>query len=242
MLLTPTIQTLDRLVRDLHGESNSEYTTYNIFNQFKALYPFIGGNAAAHSLNLTDPTLNSISWYGSPGHSANGVAFNGASYGNTGINPFSSMSLNSASLGFYSRTEALAYTLDLGARNDASIGFYGSFSYYGSLYTAMNSAETGRGTPAWGNKTSGLLIANRQSATTTKHSVTESFSATYTDNANYLPNLPIYLGAINAGGLPMYYSSKQCAAAFVANGLSDAETVFLHRSIQKYQQSLSRHV
>ena len=45
------------------------------------IYPFIGGTAATHALNLFFPQSSSlnITWVGSPTHGSSGVGFNGTS-------------------------------------------------------------------------------------------------------------------------------------------------------------------
>lgn len=124
MLLTPSIETLDRLVRDLHGEENSVYTTFNVFGNFRAFYPFIGGNSAAHTLSLTDHTLFPLSYSGSPTHSANGISFNGVNQvANTGYAPGANASLGTYAVGMYNKTRAttVSYPWHFGTFDGASL-------------------------------------------------------------------------------------------------------------------------
>lgn len=50
-------------------------------------YPYLGGTAAAHAINLRNPSANTITWGSSsslpPTHSAAGVQFTGAGFGDT---------------------------------------------------------------------------------------------------------------------------------------------------------------
>jgi hypothetical protein len=54
----------------------------NLWNKFKALYPFIGRTAKAHSINLINTNRHNIKWYGNVIHDRLGVTGNGG-YGNT---------------------------------------------------------------------------------------------------------------------------------------------------------------
>jgi len=65
----------------------------------KALYPFLGGNATAHSFNLKNTAQYQMTWYSGVTHDSTGVTFNGTSgYGDTGIVPSSVLSLDSSLL------------------------------------------------------------------------------------------------------------------------------------------------
>jgi len=48
-----------------------------LWSSMAALYPFIGGSAAAHSVNLVAPGTYSITWSGTVTHDANGATSNG---------------------------------------------------------------------------------------------------------------------------------------------------------------------
>lgn len=54
------------------------------------IYPYIGGTAAAHAVNLKNPGSRSITWNGTVTHSRRGVSGNAVNgYGDTGFNPVS---------------------------------------------------------------------------------------------------------------------------------------------------------
>jgi hypothetical protein len=77
---------------------------------FRFLYPFVGGNAIAHSFNLADPATARITWGGTVTHNANGITGNGSTgYGDTGVAPGSSL----VSAGVYSRTSAAVDSSEL---------------------------------------------------------------------------------------------------------------------------------
>jgi hypothetical protein len=74
---------LDRFVRDLHGESNTDYSTEDIWNKLIAVYPVMGNIANTQNINLVD--VLRLSWNGSVAHIANAFSTDATSaYGDTG--------------------------------------------------------------------------------------------------------------------------------------------------------------
>ena len=58
----------------------------NLWTKFDAIYPFVGGNGAAHSKNLLADQYNVV-WSGAPTHDANGITGNGTdAWGDTQLN------------------------------------------------------------------------------------------------------------------------------------------------------------
>lgn len=84
---------LDRLVRDIHGEANLNYDTYDVSGKGIAVYPVIGGSADTHKYNLLNPADTDaayrLKWAGAEGevHDENGITWDGASFANTYIDP-----------------------------------------------------------------------------------------------------------------------------------------------------------
>lgn len=62
---------------------------YNLWDKFKAIYPFIGGNESTHSLNLKNLERHTIVWYNKQDlvHNKQGVTNNNSGYGNTMVAP-----------------------------------------------------------------------------------------------------------------------------------------------------------
>jgi hypothetical protein len=62
--------------------------------------------------------------------------------------------------------------------------------------------------------------------------------------AQVKPNGSVYLGACNWPGLftAGWYSSRQCALAFIADGLSDTENVNFSTAVQAFQTTLGRQI
>lgn len=68
---------LDRLVRDLHGETNDDYATEDIWSILKAVYPVVSANAQIHIMNIIAPTDN-MSFSGGVTHGLNKIIFDGS--------------------------------------------------------------------------------------------------------------------------------------------------------------------
>jgi len=75
------INAIDFLTRALVSE--------NLWDKFKAIYPFVGRTAESHKFNLKNLNLHNIVWYNTSDlrHDKNGVTNIGAGYGNTVVAP-----------------------------------------------------------------------------------------------------------------------------------------------------------
>lgn len=120
---------LDRLVRDLHGEPNGNYTTYDIWSLGVAMYPFIGNSRDSHKYNLFNPSDTDVAFrltfdgagnedhdYGSHGT----VQWDGASWADTHLVPDD------------------VFTLDDGCHGVALLKFVAGESEYGALTSGQD--------------------------------------------------------------------------------------------------------
>ena len=92
----------------------------SLWTKMQALYPFVGGNATAHSKNLKGSSFT-IAWTGAGvTHDANGITGNGTTaYGDTGYVPSTHGTLNSQHISVYCRTPSPGYSAAMGG-NDGS--------------------------------------------------------------------------------------------------------------------------
>lgn len=224
--------TLDRLVRDLHGETNADYTTYNIFTQFRAFYPFIGGSAAAHSLSLTDPTLHAITWSGSPTHSANGVLTDGVNQeGNTGISS-TDLGLYNKCGGIYTKERFTAAGVPRIWGADDGFGAFGLSAYPNGFcnYIGVNSY-----------KSISLVTIDKMSAIDISDSTT---SKLYSNGISLTTETPGSTATnetikVSSWGFP-YFTSNSIQTFFVGNSLTDTQHYFLKNAITAYNTALGR--
>lgn len=225
--------------------------------KMQAIYPMVGGTAATHKFNLKNPADTNaafrLGFVGGWIHSANGAAPNAINaYADTYFNPSTSLTANSGSLSYYSRTNT-AVTLEVpfgnlnGAngseslnlilrRNDNSMSFRAT--QLGGATGLVNSTTT---------DARGLTIGSITSSTSRKIYKNASLINTNTTNLNWSRfSASIYLGAGNDfATIPIqarYFTNKQCAFASIGSGLTDAEAATLYSSVQAFQTTLSRQV
>jgi len=225
-----------KLVKDL--KSTGAWT------KLKAIYPMVGGTSQSHKFNLKDSRdlniafrLNfSTGWT----HSATGAAPNGTSaYANTFFNTLVDGHQDSASLGYYSRTDISAPQTEIGVAStvpEGSIGAYLIYSYSGSAYKAINSIEAIRGSLF--SPTTGLLITTRVNNTIEKYHHKGILKDTISIASQVPLNKTVYLGTYNSS--LKYYSTKECAFAFIGDGLTDADALNLYTAITAFQTTLGR--
>lgn len=219
-----------------------------IWSKMKAIYPFVGGTATTHKFNLKDPQDTDgafrLSFNGGWTHSSNGVLPNGTNaFADTFLTPSTSLSLNSSSHGYYSRTNImLGNSIDMGT----AIGAMGAgnksyviFKFATLSYIAVNNITDYQINSI--ADTRGLLVANRPNSTQLK-SYFNATTQTLTASSTGLSTLPFYIGGYNRAGTADNFSARQCSFSFIGNGLTDTEASNLYTRVQAFQTSLSRNI
>ena len=216
-----------------------------IWTKMKAVYPFVGGTSSTHKFNLKDPrdldAAYRLVFNGGWTHSSTGATPNGTNgYADTFLTPSTSLSLNSAHLSYYSRTNIASSQCEMGALSVGSQGIYLLYNYAGVGYSAFNSVEGIRTSAA--NPTTGLLIGSRVSSTQEKY-YTNNVSQTRVQNSSSLTSNKIFLGTYNFNGFAAaLWSTKQCAFASIGDGLTDTEAANLYTRVQNLNTALARQV
>jgi hypothetical protein len=226
-----------------------------IWNKILAIYPVIGGLANTHKFNLKDPrdtdaafrlAFNGGGWT----HSSTGMTPNGlTSWANTFLIPSTSLSVSSAHMSYYSRTQSLlAANIDMGAS--------GAFPVLCSLIIgrATNSSLFTWGTQAANTLASfsssssqGFFLGNQNGATATGRNIFRN-SVIGTSATSYgtpgLPTISIVIGAYNDSGgtLRAGFSSRQCALASIGSGFTNEEAISFSNIVQTFQTKLGRQV
>jgi hypothetical protein len=213
-----------------------------LWTKMKAVYPMVGGTATSNSFNLRNTAQYQISWNGGVTHSPNGVQFGGVNgYGDTGLNAASVLGQDSTHFSFYSRTDVIANSVDMGI-NGTARQLYLLYRYGSSAFKAMNRTQLAAGslyTP-----TNGLLIANRPSSTTEKYYHKGTLVDTITSLSTGTISANVYIGGYNNLAVPTSreYSSKQSALISIGDGLTDTEAANFYTAVQAFQTTLGRQV
>jgi hypothetical protein len=210
-----------------------------IWTAMKAVYPMVGASAAACAQNLKSSSFTGTftsGWtFASTGATPNGTS----AYMNTGLNPNTSLSLNSTHLSYYSRTNISANQVDMGCVNVTN-GCYLIFNFSGVGYASINDSESQRTSAA--NPSTGFLIGSRNSSSQEKY-FTNNVAQTRTSNSTTVPSVNIVLSGYNRGaGIIQYYNTKQCAFASIGDGLTDTQASNFYTAVQAFQVTLSRSV
>jgi hypothetical protein len=159
------LEAVDKLVKDLWKWTGFDWNEdvvgvlpgIRLEKMFRCFYPFVGGTAGAHGINLVNPSGPQIKWTGTITHNANGV-ISGASaaQGNTQIG-VTGVDVEDAyiMIGCMSRTNTASAGAALGAWDATVAGAPGlevknsgdnkCYSYLGATGIASTAVVDGRG-------------------------------------------------------------------------------------------------
>lgn len=210
----------------------------SIWSKIPCIYPFVGGNATAHSYNLKNPATFQLTFFGGWTHSATGATPNGTNaYATTNFKPQTNYALvTSRGYGFYTNTNNITATYSMGVYQSANNAYYGmnhsgSFALTGDIsasasYTATNSVG---------------------------HSLTQKFSNT--DNKSYRngvqvgssvvtnnrdTNFQYYLGAMNGDNTAQIFAPHNLQTAHIHDDLNVTDIGNLYTLLLNYNTTLSR--
>jgi len=231
--------TLTGLERDSAYQLITDLKTAGLWTKIQALYPFKGTTAAQHKWNAKNPldtnaafrlTFNGTGTYSNLGFQTNGSN----SYANSYFAPSANQNVNSNGI------TAVVGTNNTVNNDNATLGSYNSESqmtvftskgnnttfYRQSLINNRGSAIIQTGV----NEARGIWTAMRTGATSGKMFRNNSLIGTGVGGGS-LPNLNIYIGALNYVGSLNGVSHQRIQIVAFHQGLSDAEVATLHSII-----------
>jgi len=218
----------------------------NIWTKMKAVYPFVGNTASSQKYNLKDArdldAAYRLTFFGGGTFSSNGYQPNGT---NAFVNTFfipsvNGMSLNSAHISYYSRTNTNTYMVEMGNYDNVNNG--STLLLLRNVNTATIRMNNLTNVDYANTDSLGLHISNRTASnviTGWKNGIKKITSAV---TSTVLPANPIYIGAFRDGTGTAYYSTKQCAFASIGDGLTDAEALAFYNAVQLFNTTLNRQV
>ena len=221
---------VNQLVIDLKANS--------LWTPMKAIYPMVGSSAAACAQNLKSSSFTgsfSSGWtFASTGATPNGTS----AYMDTGLNDNTELSLNSAHLSYYSRTNLIT------GGNKAAAGCYDGSSVFviqpkytdGKFYGSVHSPEINVLIPS----TQGNFINSRTASNSLKSYFNNSILVSGTTASILKINRNIYVGGVN--GPSLIYGGFECAFSSIGDGLSDAQASAFYTNIQNFNTTLSRNI
>ena len=226
---------IDELVLGLKQDNN-----WNLFDRFWILAQPVQPLSRVSLVNPTSVNMtevNSPTWTANQGYTGNGVDM----YLNTNFNPNTqgvNFTLNSATLGFYSRTDIIETTYNLscivtGIPNNfcgMSIKRVGNLMFNDINNDSATSID-------FTGATTGLFTASRTAAElTTSYRNGISIGTTAVISSS-IPSLNLFAMASNNSGVPSVFSTRQMSMAFAGGGGIDSLKLFLR--IERYLDQLS---
>jgi hypothetical protein len=237
-----------RLCKDLFGDTNGSYTTYNISNKLKAWWAYLGGTAAAHAINWGLNASYNLTFVNSPTHSASGVGFDGVNqYANTGYASNNLGSSVSSHLSFYSLTDDATSSTAMGAYDTDIKANYLVINRSSSPvvgYFANGDYANGSSTTPLTNTLGFMLGCRRDEADVTfkQNNVVKSDGANGNHAGTLLPNYADYIGALNYQNSAVQFTTRTTAFNSRGEGLTVAEETAFYNAVQAYQTTLGRNV
>jgi hypothetical protein len=220
----------------------------NIWQKFKAIYPFVGGTATTHKFNLINPADTNAAFRlvfsGGWTHSSTGATPNGINaYADTFLVPNTILTQNSTHVSYYSRINSNLTEVEVGASNGPNASdnkLVLEIRTSGVTYYNINSTnvylqvlDTNSRAFYIGNRTASNVVNGWRNSSKI---VTGTTASTAPSTAN------VYLGAFNRVGSVVFYSTKQCAFASIGDGLTDTDAGNFYTAVQAFQTTLSRQV
>lgn len=242
---------IDRYVRDIKGEANPAYTTYNIWSRVVANHLYIGTTAAAHKWNLKDlrdlDAAFRLTYPNGSTHSATGMQLNGVNqYANTHIVPSTAFTDEHSRAGaIYIRTNTMGAGTQVDFSSVTGLSFFqlsaraatgnaiGRVASSAGLMQAANSDSRGfYGVSQVGVADSARMYKNNlRIASVIDNTVT-------TSSPHKIP-----IGAQNNGGIVVNFSAREyCYDIFTNGGLTQDEMLFLYNAVNALQSKLNRKV
>lgn len=241
-LSTPIKDGIDRWFRDLMGEANGSYTTYNVWSRLIAIYPMAGATSSSVAVNAKSPGTYNLTHTGSPTINAGSwIVYNGSSqYSDTGFTPSNSNTTSDmVCYGFHRR--------DSNNDVDATIGIASTGNSYAVIrndtfrqfYVATTRTDLSTGSLAvnalWHGSYSSSTVANSYR----NGSLLKTNTSVTVQNCG---NKSFFIGACQDASLPPIYGGANTVDyVWLANGTwTDAEQTFMYDAFNALQTVLSR--
>jgi len=225
------------LVKELKGQGTlNTITNFWTDKNLRIFHPIIGGTAFTHKFNLKNPATYQINFQGGWVHSRTGARPNGTNaYGDIGIKP---TDLNASNLNFgrFNGSMLGASGVELGASNAGNDDTWAVFSNYGGHFHFTTDDYTIYANDANGLGAYWLNILSATQVTGYRQGV----SVGTTTQAATVLNSNFYYGALNNGGTPGFFDSKELQQGHFLDGLSPSEANLYYNIIFDYQLKLGR--
>jgi hypothetical protein len=216
----------------------ADLKAYGIWSAMKAVYPMVGASAAACAQNLKSSSFTGTFTSGWT-FASTGVTGNGSStYMDPSLTSAANLSLNSAHIAYYSRTDSGASMIMAGTRSLYVLARFTNFH-------ANNSVESTAGINT-GTTSAGFFMSNRTIGTEMKFQINGSIQkdgASTAATASIQATQSLYMGCQNTDlfGVRLY-NNFSTAWYSIGDGLTDTQASNFYTAVQAFQTTLSRNV
>lgn len=217
----------------------ADLKTAGIWSKMYAIYPFVGGSAAAHKFNLKDPrdldAAYRLTFNGSFTHNSNGITPGGTSsdYADTHINGSTVLSKTDMHYSFYSRTNVDALACDFGADGELEV-----LTRYFDVYYQDVTGNTERIAPA-NTDSRGFFCGTCGGSGTAAYKNGTSIGTHATATTNFTNNNVMFCTGFTGLARP---STRNLAFGSVGTALTSGEVAAFYTAVQAFQTALSRNV
>jgi hypothetical protein len=212
-----------------------------LWNKMHAIYPFVGGTASRHSINLKNPNQYKITW--SPTgvtHDANGITGNGVSgYGDTGyiIAPIYKDNFHMSA---YVRNDVVAGAKCAigGSSNDSYtqlLPYLTGGLFQGSINQNVTSNVNN-------SSSKGYYLSCRLDSTHIRGNKNAIALINGTVNSTTVSGLKLYILSRNISGAIGYFSDYNLSIASIGESFTDSESLLMYSLVQQFQTYLNRNI
>jgi len=211
------------------------------WSKFRAVYPFVGGAATAHSINLVSPTTNQITWFGTVTHNATGITGDGTTgYGSTGIgwdtmNATYVLAVNATAPG----TGLYDTFIGLTDNATASLGMACNFDISGvegyAAASVSNLTVTRKAFPAF----HAIVRTTTAEWRVYRNSTLEGIVSQTATNPFGTTAIAVLASALTSGGA-LAHTDGAINLALISNVLTASEVANFSTAVQRYQIALRR--
>jgi hypothetical protein len=223
-----------------------DYKTNGFWNDEVAMYPMLGGTAAAHKFNWKNPLDTDAAFrgvfVGGWTHSNLGAIPNGINaYMDTKIIPATHLSKFNVHFAKYNRTNDLANTKTDAVYNGLTDRYFGIQYTFGYAAIGENSISGVTWTPV---DTRGLFTATRTANNVFKvfKNDTQLGSTNTGTITDITGTFSMYIGARNNFGTAFQFNSYGCGFISFGGGLDNIKVAALRTIIQNFNTTLGRQV
>jgi len=220
----------------------------DLWDDAYAFYFMLGGNAPSHALNAKAPTgLSadfSLTFFGGWVHSSTGALPNGVNtYADTYFIPSVNATPNSIAIGYYSGTNTAGSYIEMGVTG------VGGNSGLGQLYIAPNLAgarflavnTTGNAGGAAITPT-GMFVTSRNDGVTIRLHRNAALVASNAGLPVSASDKKVYVGGRNVNAISFTPTNRECRAAFISKGLSEAQANTISQIFMDFETAVGRNV